>query len=246
MFERDSPHQKTRRTENLSVRTLLACEKAHFGKNQQTPRTKIRSAMKPSALRTLIATLALVAATSAFAQKKDPVSPNEPKVTICHNGHSITVAQSAVPAHLAHGDTIGPCANESKVVICHRGNTLTVPSSALSSHLAHGDTLGECSTVSRSEVVRPAASGLGNPALPQPVGLAKPITPSQPQTPQTPVTTDEIALCYKGQTVKSEPARPIQTYLSIGATLGACPQKQDATPRNEEAVETIETTKADK
>jgi len=39
------------------------------------------------------------------------------KVTICHvppgnpdNRHTITVGAPAVPAHLAHGDTIGPCA----------------------------------------------------------------------------------------------------------------------------------------
>jgi hypothetical protein len=38
------------------------------------------------------------------------------KVTICHippgnpdNAHTITVSKSAVPAHLAHGDVIGPC-----------------------------------------------------------------------------------------------------------------------------------------
>jgi hypothetical protein len=38
------------------------------------------------------------------------------KVTICHipkgnpsNAHSITVGASAVPAHLAHGDTVGAC-----------------------------------------------------------------------------------------------------------------------------------------
>jgi hypothetical protein len=31
------------------------------------------------------------------------------KVTICHKGHTITIARSALPAHLRHGDTIGPC-----------------------------------------------------------------------------------------------------------------------------------------
>jgi hypothetical protein len=31
------------------------------------------------------------------------------KVTICHNGQTISVAQSAVPAHQSHGDTLGAC-----------------------------------------------------------------------------------------------------------------------------------------
>lgn len=31
------------------------------------------------------------------------------KVTICHKGHTISVDRHAVPAHLAHGDTVGPC-----------------------------------------------------------------------------------------------------------------------------------------
>jgi hypothetical protein len=31
------------------------------------------------------------------------------KVTICHKGHTISVPTTALPAHLAHGDTVGPC-----------------------------------------------------------------------------------------------------------------------------------------
>jgi hypothetical protein len=30
-------------------------------------------------------------------------------VTICHKGRTITVAEPAVPTHLSHGDTLGPC-----------------------------------------------------------------------------------------------------------------------------------------
>ena len=49
---------------------------------------------------------------------KTPTTDQYPtsKVTICHHTHSqknpfvtITVSQNAVPAHLKHGDTIGPC-----------------------------------------------------------------------------------------------------------------------------------------
>jgi hypothetical protein len=33
----------------------------------------------------------------------------QPKVTICHKGHTIRVAQPAVAAHIRHGDHAGPC-----------------------------------------------------------------------------------------------------------------------------------------
>ncbi len=37
----------------------------------------------------------------------------EEKVLLCHEGNEIMVDESAVPAHLAHGDTLGPCPDES-------------------------------------------------------------------------------------------------------------------------------------
>lgn len=36
----------------------------------------------------------------------------EEKVTICHKGQTIEVAQSAVQAHLDHGDTLGSCEDD--------------------------------------------------------------------------------------------------------------------------------------
>jgi hypothetical protein len=48
--------------------------------------------------------------------EEEPPPEEGGKVTICHippgnphNEHSIQVSQNAVPAHLAHGDTLGPC-----------------------------------------------------------------------------------------------------------------------------------------
>jgi hypothetical protein len=53
----------------------------------------------------LIATL-----TAALAGVTQGVyAKNEGKVDICHNGHVINIAQAAVAAHLAHGDTEGAC-----------------------------------------------------------------------------------------------------------------------------------------
>ena len=59
----------------------------------------------------------------AFVAVKEVVAPSRPqagntaaadqykpeKVTICHKGHTITISKSALPAHLRHGDTVGPC-----------------------------------------------------------------------------------------------------------------------------------------
>jgi hypothetical protein len=102
-----------------------------------------------------------------------------PQVTICHippgnpdNAQTITVDASALPAHLAHGDTQGACPEPthppsvtdtppppppadtpppSLVTICHipSGNpdnaqTISVPQEAVQAHLAHGDSLGSC------------------------------------------------------------------------------------------------------
>lgn len=35
-----------------------------------------------------------------------------PRVEICHKGKTIKVAKAAVPAHVRHGDTVGPCSSE--------------------------------------------------------------------------------------------------------------------------------------
>lgn len=116
--------------------------------------------------------------------EEDPEDPQEDsedgeaKALVCHappgnpdNGVTIEVGESALPAHLAHGDTEGACGGdepgdlpegeegeedpdgegEAKVLVCHvpagnpdNAHTIEVDESAVPAHLAHGDTEGEC------------------------------------------------------------------------------------------------------
>jgi hypothetical protein len=53
----------------------------------------------------VIAVVVLSGAASVVAAAYGP----HDKVTLCHNGHEITVSMNAQNAHVAHGDSIGPC-----------------------------------------------------------------------------------------------------------------------------------------
>lgn len=117
---------------------------------------------------------------SGFEDVVTTAAEADSAVTLCHvppgnpdAAHTVTVGASAVPAHLAHGDTEGVCEEleppadegedeeegegeteedgEVKVLVCHvpPGNpenphTIEVGESALPAHLAHGDTEGAC------------------------------------------------------------------------------------------------------
>ncbi len=89
---------------------------------------------------------------------------NGHKVTICHippgnpdNAHTIEIDESALAAHLAHGDSEEACEpdyycpSNPKVTICHippgnpdNSHTITISENALAAHLAHGDYEGAC------------------------------------------------------------------------------------------------------
>ena len=55
---------------------------------------------------TMVVTV-LVMGSVAFAEQEDGGDQGQDKVTLCHNGHIITVGEPAQEAHLAHGDTHG-------------------------------------------------------------------------------------------------------------------------------------------
>ena len=104
---------------------------------------------------------------SATGASSGSGSQGDHKQAVCHippgnpdNAHTIVVDDSAVPTHLDHGDTLGPCPEEpgppddqyaEKVLICHippgnpeNAHTISVSVNAVPAHLAHGDTEGPC------------------------------------------------------------------------------------------------------
>jgi len=100
---------------------------------------------------------------AALASVGAAVSPTSPpsvaaqypkKVTICHRTKSkknpyvtIRVSRNAVPAHLRHGDGIGPC-SRAIFTVCHKAGkhkTLKVKGAkAHRKHLKRGDKIGAC------------------------------------------------------------------------------------------------------
>ena len=106
---------------------------------------------------------------AAVASVGAAVSPTSPasvtaqypkKVTICHRTRSkkhpyvtIRVSRNAVPAHLRHGDGLGPCPR-AIFTVCHKAKhgkhkamTLKVKGAkAHRKHMKHGDKIGACKT----------------------------------------------------------------------------------------------------
>ncbi|HEX2287659.1 MAG TPA: hypothetical protein VHH31_02790 [Gaiellaceae bacterium] len=102
---------------------------------------------------------------AALASVGAAVSPTSPpsvaaqypkKVTICHRTKSkknpyvtIRVSRNAVPAHLRHGDGLGPC-SRAIFTVCHKvkngkNKTLKVKGAkAHRKHLKRGDKIGAC------------------------------------------------------------------------------------------------------
>jgi hypothetical protein len=52
---------------------------------------------------------AALAAMGMGLESTTGAGPDNQKVTLCHKGQSLEVPESAVKAHLNHGDTLGPC-----------------------------------------------------------------------------------------------------------------------------------------
>ena len=75
--------------------------------------TVLRSAWRTSSCAYSSAALALTLAVGCAPDTERDIEGTtqaaQTRVTLCHRGETITVAAPALRAHLAHGDTEGPC-----------------------------------------------------------------------------------------------------------------------------------------
>jgi len=74
-------------------------------------KTLANSTSRRTALRVVFGS----AAALSLIRRSETVTAKNQRVTLCHQGdagpETITVSESAVDAHLAHGDVLGPCAS---------------------------------------------------------------------------------------------------------------------------------------
>jgi hypothetical protein len=119
-----------------------------------------------------VAGMGSVASAVAPAGAPASASQYEKKVTICHRTgpkrsprfHTIRVSRNAVPAHLKHGDALGPCGS-AVFTVCHKTKggkhqTLKLKGAAKTKrHLKKGDKLGKCNSKGKPEKTKGKQKG---------------------------------------------------------------------------------------
>ncbi len=116
-----------------------------------------------------IALAALGSVGAAVSPASTPASASQYKkrVPVCHRTGSkknpyrtIRVSRNAVPAHMRHGDGVGPCPS-AKFTVCHKaknGKTKTQKvrgAKAHRKHLKHGDKVGNCKPKNKKKGGKP-------------------------------------------------------------------------------------------
>jgi hypothetical protein len=82
----------------------------------------------------------LSVATVAFAEQEDEGGLGQEKVTLCHNGHTITVGAPALAAHLNHGDSPEACQEDTAPSTTDMTETTTSPTSPTATSATTGTT----------------------------------------------------------------------------------------------------------
>lgn len=176
----------------------------------------------PRALLVAAAAALLVVPATALAGGGGKHRQRSSKVTLCHippgnpgNAHTIRVSRNAVRAHLAHGDTLGPC---------HRPTPTPTPTATPT------PTPTATATPTPTPTPVPTVEPTPEPTV-TPVPTPGPVGPPGPQGPQGPAgapgppgSTPDTAVCVsKRQTHWLIIVRKLVTVTGLRATFNAKP-----------------------
>lgn len=181
----------------------------------------------------------------------------EANVTLCHippgnpeNAQTITVGEAALPAHLAHGDSLGACPDDTPTPTATPTNVsapieATTPTATASSTATATPTA--TSTATPTETAEPSATAVATsdtgpiapPPTTQPNPTAQPAQPTTAPPPSAPPTTVPptsppptevlVTICHipggnpdNAQTITVAESS-VPAHLAHGDTLGPCP-----------------------
>jgi hypothetical protein len=142
------------------------------------------------------------------------------KVALCHKGITIVVSKKSQAAHMAHGDTLGPCLPTSTAytIVCVEGTPRVVTLNEAAGYLSKKTgTLGLCND--KAGTIMCNKSGVS-------VAVAKAdieqktkdgwkIGPCQGKA--------VVAMCRNGKQIMV-PSDKVASNQALGVTLGACPK----------------------
>jgi hypothetical protein len=179
-------------------------------------RTSILSAVVAIA----VTTLAMV--TVAFAAQEQGGGQGQEKVTICHEGHTITVGEPALAAHERHGDTEGACESATPETT----GDVTTP-----------DTTTPESTTPETTTPDTTTPDTTIPDTTTPETTVPETTTPETTTPETTTPEDEggkgqekVPICHEGHTITvGVPA--LAAHERHGDTEGACATTGQDRPR---------------
>jgi LPXTG-motif cell wall-anchored protein len=134
----------------------------------------------------------------AFAGQ-DEDGNGQKKVTICHKGHTITVGEPAVVAHLKHheGDHVGACATNAEATAEE-----TTAEETTAEETTAGETTVEETTAGETTVEETTAG--------------------ETTAPDEGSTSEKVTLCHKGTETITVDASAVQEHLDHGDTEGTC------------------------
>ncbi len=101
--------------EGLIWLALVRLQEADLLEERVAPPPALASMSRSELLRkvAVVATVGLLPTIMSLFSSSPASAKRSRKVQICHKGKTIEVDEHAVPAHLAHGDTLGPCSGTS-------------------------------------------------------------------------------------------------------------------------------------